>query len=322
MVEELITGRADLWLGVEKKSTTDGIELTFRLRSSGNYVLHWGLARRRPGPWQAPPATVCPSDTRSFSKEAVQTPFSSHDAERQIVIRLDGKLKTPFLAFDLFCPDTQRWENNHGKDYYLSLPELQSNAPQPAAVLDGEIQGTEILDRKVFPLDSGEELAVAVTRSGDHSQILLLSDAASPLVLHWGVPERTRFQWRPPRSEWCPPGTVAFDDHAVQTPFDEWQQLRRLKLEIRNSGAPPGIGFLLHQTATGQWLKCRGQNLYVSVAPRAESTAGLSPLAEQIVEGEMGQHGWTLMHRFNLCHDLIDERSEERRVGKEWRGGW
>src|SRR5438034_3318114 len=312
MVEELITGRADLWLGVEKKSTTDGIELTFRLKSSGNYVLHWGLARRRPGPWQAPPETVRPSDTRSFSKEAVQTPFSSQNAGRQIVIRLDEKLKTPFLVFDLFCPDTKRWENNHSKDYYVSLPELQSNAPQPAAVLDGEIEGIEILDRKVFPLDSGEELAVAVTRSGDHYQILLLSDAASPLVLHWGVPERARSQWRPPRAEWCPPGTIAFDDHAVQTPFDEWQQLRRLKLEFHHSNAPPGIGFLLHQTATGQWLKCRGQNLYVSVAPRAESPAGLSALAEQIMEGEMGQHGWTLMHRFNLCHDLIDEVRGQR----------
>src|SRR6266516_4584934 len=312
MVEELIKGRADLWLGVEKKSTSGGIEVTFRLKSNGNYVLHWGLARRRPGPWRAPAETVWPSDTRSFSKEAVQTPFSGHEAERQIVIRLDEKLKTPFLVFDLFCPDTRCWENNHGKDYCVSLPELKSSAPQLAAALDTEIQGSEIQERKVFPLDSGEELAVAVTRSGDHYQILLLSDAAGPLVLHWGVPERARFQWRPPRSEWCPPGTVTFDDHAVQTPFDEWQQLSRLKLEFHNSNAPPGIGFLLHQTATGQWLKCRGQNLYVSVAPRAESPAGLSALAEQIVEGEMGQHGWTLMHRFNLCHDLIDEVRGQR----------
>src|SRR2546425_1253226 len=171
MVEELIKGQADLWLGVEKKSTSGGIEVTFRLKSNGNYVLHWGLARRRPGPWQAPPETVWPSDTRSFSKEAVQTPFSGHDAERQIVIRLDEKLKTPFLVFDLFCPDTKRWANNHSKDYYVSLSEHKSNAPQLAAVLDSEIQGSEILDRKIFPLDSGDELAVAVTRCGDLYQI-------------------------------------------------------------------------------------------------------------------------------------------------------
>src|SRR6185503_451095 len=113
MVEELITGRADLWLGVEKQSTCGGIEVTFRLKSNGNYLLHWGLARRRPGPWQAPPKSVWPFDTRSFRKEDVQSPFSGHDGERLIVIRLDEKQKTPFLAFDLLCPDTQRWKNNH-----------------------------------------------------------------------------------------------------------------------------------------------------------------------------------------------------------------
>src|SRR5947208_1363658 len=101
MVEELIMGRADLWLGVEKKNTSAGIEVTFHLKSNANYVLHWGLARRRPGPWQAPPEAVWPADTRSFSKEAVQTPFSGHDVGRQLVIRLDAKLKTPFLASGL-----------------------------------------------------------------------------------------------------------------------------------------------------------------------------------------------------------------------------
>src|SRR6266496_4391541 len=75
------------------------------------------------------------------------------------------------------------------------------------------------------------------------------------------------------------------------------------QLEFTDSNAPSGISFLLHQTATGQWLKHRGQNLYLAVAPKAESSAGLSTLGEQIVEGEMGEHGWTLMHRFNLCYD-------------------
>src|SRR6266511_423902 len=239
MVEELITGRADLWLAVEKKKTGSGIELTFRLKSTGNYVLHWGFARRRPAPWQAPPEGVWPSDTRAFSKEAVQTPFGDHHGERQIVIRLDEKLNAPFLVFDLLCTDTNRWENNHGKDYYLSLPELKTSTPQLAAVLDSEIQGSEVLDRRVVPLDSGEELAVAVTRSGDFFQILLLSDAASPLVLHWGVIERARSQWRSPRSEWCPPGSVVLDDRAAETPFEEWQHLRRLQLQFQGSAAPP-----------------------------------------------------------------------------------
>ena len=214
MVEELITGRADLWLGVEKKSTNGEVEVTFRLKSNGNCVLHWGLTRRRPGRWQAPPTTAWPSDTQSFNKEAVQTTFSGRAGERQVVIRLDEKLNTPFLVFDLFWPETKRWENNRGKDFYVSLPELKASAPDIATVLDGEIQGSEILERKIVPLDSGEELAIAVTRSAERFQVLLLSNAAAPLVLHWGVPERARSQWRAPRSEWQPAGTVVFNDQA------------------------------------------------------------------------------------------------------------
>ena len=129
MIEELITGRADLWLGVEKRSTNDGIELTLRLKSKAHYVLHWGLARHRPGRWQAPQETVWPPETRAFSKEAVQTPFSGREDEREIVIRLDEKLNASFLVFDLFCPDISRWENNQGKDFWVPLPELKGTAP-------------------------------------------------------------------------------------------------------------------------------------------------------------------------------------------------
>ena len=312
MAEELITGRADLWLGVETNVTASGIELTFRLRGSGNYVLHWGFARSRPGPWQAPPDSVWPARTQSLGKEAVQTPFSGQDGERQIVIRLDDKLRAPFLVFDLFCPETKRWENNQGKDFYLSLPERKTSAPQLEAAVESEIQNSQVLDRNLFALDSGEALATAVTRRGDRFEVLLFTDAAGPLKLHWGVVERARSQWRLPRPEWHSAGTVVVNDQAVETPFDEWQQLRRLKFEFSDSAAPPAISFVLRQPATGQWLKRNGQNLFVSVGPRAESSAGLSALAERIVEGEIGDHGWTLMHRFNLCHDLIEEVRDQR----------
>jgi alpha-glucan,water dikinase len=37
--------------------------------------------------------------------------------------------------------------------------------------------------------------------------------------------------------------------------------------------------------------------------------ASLDNLAREIVEREAGPHGWTLMHRFNLCYDLLDRVS-------------
>ena len=312
MLEELIKSRADLWLGVEKKEVGPDLDVVFRLKAKGNYLLHWGLARQHSGPWQAPPPPLWPSETRSFGKQAVQTPFAGDNGEQQIVIRLRQGLNASFLVFDLYCPDSQRWENNHGKDYYLPLVELKPVGPPLEKLLDQEIAQSETLFRKLFPLNADEELAVAVTQKEGNYQVCLLTAAAGPLALHWGLPQRARSQWTLPPPEIRPPDTSVFGEVSVETPFEEWQQLRRLKLDFPEELAPASISFVLHQTDADLWLKHRGQNLLVPVAKRTDKGAVLSEIAERIVEGEMGDHGWTLMHRFNLCHDLIEEAGDQR----------
>jgi hypothetical protein len=219
VTEVIITDRKDLWLGAEKKSAGTGLELTLRLKSSANYVLHWGFARRSPGTWRLPPQQIWPAQTRAFNEQAAQTPFAVDNGEQKIVLHLDAKSPTPFLVFDLYCPENRRWENNGGKDFYFPLPEFKSDAASPAQILDREIKDAEVLRRQILPLDSGEELAIAVTRDGNNFQVLLLTDAAAPLVLHWGVTDRARAQWRQPAPEIRPPGTTVFDATAVHTPF-------------------------------------------------------------------------------------------------------
>ncbi|MBI5388215.1 MAG: hypothetical protein HZA90_26420 [Verrucomicrobia bacterium] len=312
MLEELIKGRADLWLGVEKQQSGPNLDIIVRLKGAAEYVLHWGLARQRPGTWHAPPPPLWPPATQAFGPHAVRTPFGRDDKEREIVLRLTEGTDASFLVFDLFCPATNRWENNQGKDYYLPLTELKPALPRPSEVLAGELAGRETLFQEAFPLDSGEELAVAVTRADNGYRVLMLTDAAGPLALHWGVPERARSLWKLPVPEIRPAGTTLFDETSVETPFEDRQKLRRLALDFPDAAAPPAISFVLHQTEAGQWLKHRGQNLLVSVARRPEAGMGLPPWAERIVEGEMGEHGWTLMHRFGLCHDLIDEAGDQR----------
>lgn len=312
MLEELIQGRTDLWLGVEKKSTDAGLELVLRLKGAGNHLLHWGLARQRPGVWQAPPPSCWPAATRAFGQQAVQTSFPPGEGERQIVVRLKEPLNAGFLVFDLFSPDSNRWENNRGKDFYLPLPELGSSLPKPSEVLEKQLAGADAVFQKSFPLDSGAELAVAIVRTENEFQITLLTDAAGPLALHWGVTENPRSVWRLPDAILRPAGTTVFGETSVETAFEEGQDLRRLQMNFPVDTAPPGISFVLHQTETNQWLKHRGQNLFVAIAPPPATATGLSPLAERIVEGEMGEHGWTLMHRFNLCHELIAEAGTAR----------
>ena len=165
MIDVLIADRKDLWLGVEKTPAPAGLQLTFRLRGAGKHILHWGVADRRNGAWKLPPEQIWPTATAAFSAQAVQTSFTGAGGEQQVVLHLQKDSPPPFLAFVLFCPETRRWENNGGKDFFLQL---------------------------------------------------------------------------------------------------------------------------------------------------AETKPGGSPLADRIIEGEMGQHGWTLMHRYNLCHELMAEVREAR----------
>jgi alpha-glucan,water dikinase len=168
VLDELIKNRADLWLGVEKKNVGPDVEVVVRLKAADNFILHWGMAQRRPGQWQAPPEPLWPAQTKPVGKQAVQTPFPAGTGERQLTLRFNDADTARFLVFVLFNPDKNRWDNNGGKDFWFPLVE------------------------------------------------------------------------------------------------------------------------------------------------RPAIAAPLSMLQERIVEGEMGPHGWTLMHRFNLCHELIEEAGEAR----------
>lgn len=309
MIEEVIKQRGGLWLGVEKRRAGTDLDVVFRLKGEGNYVLHWGLARQQPGPWQCPPETLWPSRTQAFNQQAVRTPFAPAVGEKQITLRLKDGQASPFLVFDVFNADTNRWENNHGKDFYVPLAELKPAPvpPQPGDVLNQLLAGAETSFRKDFILDSGAQLAAAVVSGAAEFEIILLTDVAAPVALHWGVPEKGRGQWRLPDPALRPPQTREFGEVSVESLFVEVKGLRQLRWRIPAGVAPPALGCVLHQTASDQWLKHRGQNLALPIARPAASASALDALSSRIVEGEMGGHGWTLMHRFNLCHELIQE---------------
>jgi alpha-glucan,water dikinase len=68
---------------------------------------------------------------------------------------------------------------------------------------------------------------------------------------------------------------------------------------------------LFSNNQTGRWLNNRGADFYVPTNFEFEKAAALhsppvSEAVEQIIRAETGRGSWTLMHRFNLCHDLLD----------------
>ncbi|MBW2329335.1 MAG: hypothetical protein JRF30_00005, partial [Deltaproteobacteria bacterium] len=120
MVEKIIT-KSGVVLLVEKRIIDEGVEVCLRMEQDEKCLLHWGLSRHTGAPWQIPPRALWPEGTRAFGGTAVQTPFSSRNNEGRIVIRLDHPPNLSLVAFCLFFPVENRWDNNHGKNYYIKL---------------------------------------------------------------------------------------------------------------------------------------------------------------------------------------------------------
>jgi alpha-glucan,water dikinase len=71
-----------------------------------------------------------------------------------------------------------------------------------------------------------------------------------------------------------------------------------------------GIPFVLRNGSNGRWINYRGGNFYLPIQARpvagATGDAGqYADIAQEIIRSET-HNSWTLMHRFNLCHDLLD----------------
>ncbi len=104
----------------------------------------------------------------------------------------------------------------------------------------------------------------------------------------------------------------------MRSPFTERDGLAYLELTLpgdEQTRLPLGMPFVLFQPNANTWLKNGGKDMYVPLLRRPADprlpTARLWDLAETIVGAEMGASSWTLMHRFNLCHDLLDQAVQE-----------
>jgi alpha-glucan,water dikinase len=135
-------------------------------------------------------------------------------------------------------------------------------------------------------------------------------------LLHWGV-RRGRGAWQiAPRSMW-PEASRAVGDSAVQSRFQEKDGRDRVVFKIDRPIKVSSIDFALFFPADGRWDNNGGQNYRVEVPrnrKRTPSPARVVRVAtshevvtRQIVENETKRDSWTLMHRFDLCYDLIDD---------------
>ncbi|MFH1077307.1 MAG: PEP/pyruvate-binding domain-containing protein [Pseudomonadota bacterium] len=162
-----------------------------------------------------------------------------------------------------------------------------------------------------YTLESGFGLAVAITADTDQYCIFWVSDDDASMLMHWGIAP-LRHEWILPPSSLLPKETSIFENKAAQTLFFRKKNLQLINITVSKALAPKGILFVLKRLPTGQWIKDNGRNFYIPISSANEYEGELGDvrfanIADEIITHEMGSGSWTLMHRFDLCYDLLDK---------------
>lgn len=304
---------------VEKIVTDDTVEVRLRIDRNAGCLLHWGVRRNRRGAWQIPPESAWPEGSKAWDLTAVQSPFLGKDHEARITLERDRDLHVTQIDFVLFFPENNRWDNNHGTNYLIEIPGPDAPGLPPIEILRAETGGKQIAFEHAYSLEYDRELAVSVSRDEGGCVATFITDLPGPLVLHWGVARNNRYEWLMPDASMLPAGTIAYQQKAAQTPFCDHGLYRRVNIKTGEKDAPCGILFVMLQHDTGEWLNNQGNNFYIPIVPpqgheASLNDAGLAGLADEIISREMSRNSWTLMHRFNLCHDLLDRAGDDEQA--------
>jgi alpha-glucan,water dikinase len=142
--ENISTRHGDLKVG--KKVQGDRLEMTLNFHLDQECLFHWGLSRVPKGPWQLPPQEIWPANTRPYDNHAVQTPILQGGS---IHVEMKGG-EYAELSFVLYFPQKNEWDNNHGKNYGIRLPEPHTEGKPSKEITHEELQNiaSEIIQKE------------------------------------------------------------------------------------------------------------------------------------------------------------------------------
>jgi len=301
---------------INKQQSANQLTLTFSIDTKQACQLHWGLSRHPNDSWHCPPAELWPAHSKAFNERAVRTDFIADAAGKQsLQINLKSPDKWGSLPFVVYFPEQQRWLKNGNKDFCITLPNSQNDASLVNDAIAARITD-EPWKVQTITLDNGDTLATATLDQAGQLQVILVTNVAPPVLLHWGIARKHPYQWDLPTAEDRPVDTKVFDKLAVRTPFTLKDKLSWLSLSFSQTGYR-GINFILYQPETDRWLKAKGKDLYLplqqSSSTHIDFTSNATQLiADKIIGAEIGKNSWTLMHRFNLAHDLVSSIEEDQ----------
>ncbi|HEY6169346.1 MAG TPA: hypothetical protein VI454_14995, partial [Verrucomicrobiae bacterium] len=160
-------------------------------------------------------------------------------------------------------------------------------------------------------IETRSGLRLEIERHAQGSEVEIRASAGKPCLLHWGVRHEAEKAWHaPPPSVW-PAGTQQSGE-AVQTPFAKENGQWTLALRLSPLADWAALEFVLFFPDERRWDNNQGRNYQIPLRNAGFSrqqppTANSAEVSDQIIRAETTHNSWTLMHRFNLCYDLIEQ---------------
>ncbi|MBU0485911.1 MAG: hypothetical protein KKB30_15515 [Proteobacteria bacterium] len=298
---------------IEQLPSGNNIELHLQLSTKTKCFLHWGIPVSDDNLWQQPAQSLWPANSVAQGKSAIQSPFTPQDEGMTLILHLGPASKIKKIAFVLFFPEENRWENNKGVNFIIPISKgFKQSQNNPLQTLKSETGDREPLFIKAFSLTENHLLAAAVSKEDDQYTIQLITNLTAPLFLHWGLAQKSINDWQVPPPHILPEKSVIHEAGAARSLFTKRKDgLLSLTLHIPVTLAPQGISCALFQPENNRWHKDGRNNIFLPVqlpeaGVRSSADSQTTKLADEIIQVETGKNSWTLMHRFNLCHDLLE----------------
>jgi alpha-glucan,water dikinase len=291
------------------------IEIELVLAADEPALLHWGVTALGAAAWQVPDAQLWPAESRPAGAGAVESVIVKDRGEGRVTLRVPRGFEA--LCYAVRYPRSGRWDNRKGRNYRVELPSPAAPVRKARAELPALAPGDRTFER-VYGLEEGASMRAAIERKGEGRVLSLVTNLEGPLLLHWGTNSRPSAPWKAPPASWLPAGSEAAGEAAARTPFEERDGVMQLELPLDFSNQTPAlISAVLFRPRSGTWIKDGGRDFRFPV--REESgdpgdvpgSALVNRLAARIIDEELNASSWTLMHRFELATELLDEAAEE-----------
>jgi alpha-glucan,water dikinase len=154
------------------------------------------------------------------------------------------------------------------------------------------------------------DLKVEKKVQGNRFEVTVNFHIVQDCLFHWGLSRVPKGPWQLPPQEIWPESTRSYDNHAAQTPVSRGGSIH-IEME---GGEYAELPFVLYFPQKNDWDNNHGKDYRIRLSethaegkPSKEATdEELQNIAAEIIQKETSGNSWTLMHRYNLCYELLD----------------